>query len=204
LRDIFEFPDNRCNLDKNYTAMKKSICLIMTLSFLSINIIAQEIPEKDNSLLDNFIKSKISIIKETIVSDTLTKVFYGTFYKVNAGFAFIDTDQMTSSSNDIFNIKDGAIFVIESRSDSMSTLLSLVRKDFYLKTAANAKVFETALDKIYPMSDMDMEYKEHLKIANKWYFIRDKFFDSKSGYIVTLDQNSKITNISYSMEAIKK
>lgn len=176
----------------------------MTLSFLSINIIAQEIPEKDYSLLDNFIKSKISIIKETIVSDTLTKVFYGTFYKVNAGFAFIDPDQMTSSSNEIFNIKDGAIFLIESRPDSMNTLLSLVRKDFYLKTAINAKVFETCLDKIYPMNDMDMEYKEHLKIANKWYFIRDKFFDSKSGYIVTLDQNSKITKISYSMEAIQK
>jgi hypothetical protein len=174
----------------------------MILNFLGINIIAQEIPEKDNSLLDNFIKSKVSILKESIVSDTLAKVFTGTFYKVEAGFSF--TDETSSSSNEIFNIKDGAILVIESRPDSMSALLSLVRKDFYLKTAANAKVFETCLDKIYPMSDMHMEYKEHLKIANKWYFIRDKFFDSKSGYIVTLDQNSKITKISYSMEAIQK
>jgi len=182
--------------------MKKSICLIMTLSFLSINIIAQEIPEKDNSLLDNFIKSKISIDKTQIVSDTLAKVFNGTFYKVEAGFSF--TDETSSYTNYIFNIKDGAIFLIESRPDSMNTLLSLVRKDFYLKTAINAKVFETCLDKIYPMNDMHMEYKEHLKIANKWYFIRDKFFDSKSGYIVTLDQNSKITKISYSMEAIQK
>ena len=176
----------------------------MILSCLSMKISAQEIPGKDNSLLDNFIKSKISIIKEMIVSDTLAKVFYGTFYKINAGFAFIDPDQLTSSSNEIFNIKDGAILVIESRPDSMSALLSLVRKDFYLKTATNAKVFETCLDKIYPMNDMHMEYKEHLKIADKWYFIRDKFFDSKSGYIVTLDQNSKITKISYSMEAIQK
>jgi len=182
--------------------MKKFICLILTLSFLSINMIAQEIPEKDNSLLDNFIKSKISIVKTPIVSDTLAKVFDGTFYKVDAGFSF--TEQMSYCSGDIFNIKDGALFVLEGRNDSMLTLLSLVKNDFYLKTASDVKAFETSLDKIYPISNMNLQYKQHLKMANKWYFIRDKFFDSKSGYIVTLDQNSKITNISYSMEAIKK
>ena len=184
--------------------MKKSILFIIILSFLSINLIGQEIPEKDNSLIDNFVKSRISIEKEKIVPDTLAKVFYGTFYKINAGFAFIDPDQMTSSSNEIFNIKDGKISVLENTNDSILSLLSLVRKDFYLKTPVNAKVFEACLDKIYPIGDFDTQYKAHLKIANKWYFIRGTFFDSKSGYIVTLDQNSKITNISYSMEAIKK
>ena len=184
--------------------MQKSICFIIILSFLSINLIGQEISEKDNSLLDTFIKSRVSIEKERLVPDTLAMVFYGTFYKINAGFAFIDPDQMGSSTNDIFNIKDGKILVMENQSDSLLPLLSLVRKDFYLKTAINAKVFEVCLDKIYPMGDMDRQYKAHLKIGNKWYFIRGTFFDSKSGYIVTLDQNSKITNISYSMEAIKK
>jgi hypothetical protein len=184
--------------------MKKSILFIIILSFLSINLIGQEIPEKDNSLIDNFIKSRISIEKERIAPDTLAKVFNGTFYKINAGFAFIDPDQMTSSSNEIFNIKDGKISVLENTNDSMLTLLSLVRKDFYLKTAINAKVFETCLDKIFPIGDFDLQHKAHMKIANKWYFVRGTFFDSKSGYIVTLDPNSKITNISYSMEAIKK
>jgi hypothetical protein len=184
--------------------MKKSISVIIILSFMSIKLIGQDIPEKDNLLLDNFIKSRVSIAKERIDPDTLAKVFYGTFYKVNAGYAFIDPDQMTSSSNDIFNINDGHLIVLESRTDSMLTLLSLVRKDFYLKTPINAKVFETCLDKIYPMSDMDIKNKAHMKIGNKWYFVRGTFFDSKSGYIVTLDQNSRITNISYSLEAIKK
>ncbi|MDQ1296120.1 MAG: hypothetical protein QG611_98, partial [Bacteroidota bacterium] len=82
--------------------------------------------------------------------------------------------------------------------------VSLVRTDFYLKSETDAKIFETALDKIYPISDMNKEYKEHLKIDDKWYFIRDKFFDSKSGYIITLDQNSRILNISQSLEAISK
>jgi hypothetical protein len=174
----------------------------MIFSILIIKINAQEISEKDNSLLDNFIKSKITIIKEKIVSDTLARVFAGTFYKVDAGFKF--TDDMTYCSGDLFVIKDGALFVLEGRMDSMLTLVSLVRTDFYLKSETDAKIFETALDKIYPISDLNKEYKEHLKIDDKWYFIRDKFFDSKSGYIITLDQNSKILNISQSLEAISK
>jgi hypothetical protein len=146
-------------------------------------------------------KSKVNIDKTQIVSDTLAKVFNGTFYKVEAGFSF---NGSSSSENYMFNIKDGAILLIENMNDGLNALLSLVRTDFYLKTAIDAKVFEVCLDKIYPMSDMDMHLKQHLKIANKWYFIRGTFFDSKSGYIVTLDQNLKIKNISYTMEAIKK
>jgi hypothetical protein len=86
----------------------------------------------------------------------------------------------------------------------MTTVVSLVRKEFYLKTETDAKNFEMALDKLYPMSDMNEKYKEHMKIGNRWFFIRDKFFDSKSGFIVTVDQNMRIGNIGYSLEAIKK
>jgi hypothetical protein len=182
--------------------MKKSIIYIMIFSFLILKINAQEISEKENSLLDNFIKSKISIKKEKIVSDTLEKVFTGTFYKIDAGFSFGEGGSMCSGT--LFVIKEGILIEFESRTDSMSTLLSLIRKDFYLKSEADVKIFETSLDKIYPMSWTNEEYKEHLKINNKWYFVRGKFFDSKSGYIITLDKNSKISNIAYSMEAIKK
>jgi hypothetical protein len=182
--------------------MKKLYCFIAILSILIVKINAQEISEKDNSLIDNFMKSKVSITKEELVSDTLAKVFDGTFYKVDAGFAV--SDAMTSCSGGIFNVKNGAIYVLDSRIDSMFVLLSLIKKDFYLKTPADARIFESCLDKFYPVSDLHKKDKAHLKIGNKWYFIRDTFFDSKSGYIVTLDQNSRIVNIANELEAIKK
>jgi hypothetical protein len=182
--------------------MKNLICFILFFSFLMMNINAQEISEKDNSLLDNFIKSKISIVKVKIESDTLSKVFSGAFYKVDAGFAF--TENMSYCSGDVFVIKEGALYVMEGKTDSMRTLVSLVKNDFFLKGETDAKAFEMALDKIYPMSEMNEKHKEHLKSGGKWYFIRDEFFDSKSGFTVTLDQNSRILNISYNLEAIKK
>ncbi len=182
--------------------MKKNICFTAFFCFLLMNISAQGISEKDNSMLDNFIKSKVSIVKVRIGSDTLAKVFNGTFYKVDAGFAF--SDEMSYCSGDLFVIKDGELLVLGGKSDSMKIVVSLLRKDFFMKSEADAKFFEMALDMIYPMSDMNKEYKGHMKIGSKWYFIRDKFFDSKSGFIVTLDQNSRIRNIGYSLEAIKK
>jgi hypothetical protein len=182
--------------------MKKSLFFIMILSLLIMKINAQEISEKDNSLIDNFVKSRIAVTKEMIVSDTLQKVLSGTFYKIDAGYSF--TDDGASTAGYIFVIKEGALFVLENTNPSMPTFTSLIRKDFFLKSEINAKYFETALDKIYPISWTAAEYKEHLKINDKWYFIRDKFFDSKSGFIVTVDKNSKILSVGYEMEAIKK
>jgi hypothetical protein len=181
--------------------MKKSIIYFLIFSSSILKINAQEISDKENSLLDNFIKSKISITKEKIVSDTLDKAFTGTFFKVDAGFSFGDGGTFSGL---LFVIKDENLIEYVGRTDSLNTLLLLVRKDFYLKTEADAKIFETSLDKLFPISWTSAEYKEHLKIKNQWYFIRGKFFDSKSGYIVTLDKNSNISDIAYSMEAIKK
>ena len=80
----------------------------------------------------------------------------------------------------------------------------MLRNDFRIKNEADVKIFETALDKLFPISWPDDEKKEHIKKDNKWYFIRGDFFDSKSGYIVTLDPLMKITNIAYDMKAIGK
>jgi hypothetical protein len=181
--------------------MKKPIIYLAILSFSIMRVSAQELSEKENSLLDNFIKSKISIKKEKVVSDTLEKVFTGTFFKVDAGFSFGDGGMLSGL---LFVLKNEKMIENVGRTDSLNTLLSLVRKDFYLKTEADAKIFETSLDKLFPISWTSTEEKEHLKINNKWYFIRAKFFDSKSGYIVTLDKNSNIADIAYDMEAIKK
>jgi hypothetical protein len=182
--------------------MKKTILYSMFFGLLIINVNAQT-SEKDNAMIDSFIKTKITIEKEKIESDTLARVFNGVFYRIGAGYAFSENNGGTCS-NDIFVLDKGVLRVLENSMDSIKTLVSLVREGFYLKSPTDAKIFEVALGKIYPEEKSKQEYKENLKVNNKWYFLRDKFFDSKSGYIVSLDKNSKIINISYSLEAIQK
>jgi hypothetical protein len=184
-------------LDKNQNVMKNSIIILIIFCFSVLRTAAQGLNEKENSLLDNFIKSKIAVEKEKIVSDTLQKVFSGAVYKVKAGYS--DESGISYCTEDYFVIKDNILIPFTT-----SDLFVAVRSDFFIKNEADAKIFETALDKIKPISWDSKELKEHLKKENRWYFVRGKFFDSKSAFIVTVGQDGKISAIGYDMEAIKK
>ena len=181
--------------------MKSSIISIVLMWLVILTVNAQATDEKENSILDDLFRSHLVVNKEKIVSDTLDKVFDCSFYKVDAGFDFEGGGLCT---NNLFIIKDGKLLNYDNRLDSLFNLLSVLRSDFRLKNEADVKIFETSLDKLFPISWPNDEKREHINKGNKWYFIRGDFFDSKSGYIVTLDPSMKITNIAYDMEAIKK
>lgn len=173
-------------------------------SFSLLNINAQETKDNDKILIDNFIKSISIVEKEEIVSDTLAKVFSGKFYLAYMAF---NVDGGTASCSDYrLVIKDGKLTELEilSSKKKLDILYSFLQDNFQIKNENDAKIFETALDKIYPLGWSEAEAKERMKIDNKWYFIRGKFFDTKKGFIITLDQNSRISQIDYDLEAIKE
>jgi hypothetical protein len=176
--------------------MKKIILIsiILCLSIPQIN--AQEISQKDNSYIDNMFLSKLTIYKQKIDSDTLAKVFKGNFYLVDPKISLEDQEG-TYSCRKLISINEGVIKEIID-----SSIVILVKENFLLKNEEDVIIFETALDKLYPLQEEDKEYKEHLKSGNNWYFIRGEFFGAKSGYKVTINQDSKITGIVYDLEAI--
>jgi hypothetical protein len=178
------------------------IILIFSISLIKIN--AQDIPATDNLLIEKFMKSVTSIEKVKIDSDTLAKVFTGAYYQVTTVFTIKDGTSSCESYKLV--VKNGDLIELEDLgiTKKLDILFSLLRDDFYLKNEGDAKVFETSLDKIYPLGWSDADNKEHLKKGNQWYFVRGKFFDSKKAFIVTLDQNSRISQIDYSLEALKK
>lgn len=182
--------------------MKKALFFIAILSCFGPYIKGQGSSAKDDLMVDNYLKTGILTEKEKIVSDTLSKVFNGTFYKCKTGFHYTEGEEWCSRS--IIVINTGKLIEFDNRTDSILPLLSLVRKDFMVKGVNEAKIIETCLKLIYPPSEFSDETHERTKVGNSWYFTRGKFFDYKSGYIVTLDKNSKISNIAYSMEALKK
>jgi hypothetical protein len=180
--------------------MKKLLLFTVIMAILSNSLSGQG---NENSIVDNYVKSRLIIKKDKIVSDTLAKVFAGTFYRVNIGFNGGEGESTCSQS--IIIIKDGKLIELDNRLDSMKPLLVVVRKDFLLRSDADGKVFETSLKKLFPISEFT-EPKDIFRSrnGNTWYFIRGTFMDSKSGYIIKTDKNFRITNIAYEMEAIKK
>jgi hypothetical protein len=178
--------------------MKKIFILTAAISLCYTNLTAQSVSQKDNAFLDNLFRSNLVINKERITSDTIAMVFKGTFYMVDPKIKLADTNDVYSCRQ-MINIADAVIY------DRLDTGLFLLAKDnFYLKTEKDVLIFEGALDKLYPITDPeDLASKKHLKTGNDWCFVRGEFFDSKSGFRVTIDKNGKITGIVYDIELIK-
>jgi hypothetical protein len=177
--------------------MKKIYLLTIILSLYYNNITAQGLSQKDNASIDDLFRLNLVINKEKIVSDTLALVFKGTFYMVDPKI-MLEDDEDSFSCRNMINITDEVSFV---RFDT--SLLVLVQDNFFLKNENDVIIFETAIDKLDPINDPeDLEFKEHLKSGDSWYFIRGKFFDSKKGFKVTVDKNARITAITYDLKAL--
>jgi hypothetical protein len=182
--------------------MKKVLLFITILSCLVLNLNGQGSSGKDDLTVDNYLKSRTIVEKQKIISDTLAKVFNGTFYIGKTGYSSSEGDTWCSSS--IIVVNAGKLIEFDSRTDSILPLLSLVKKEFIVKGANEAKIIETCLKLLYPPSEFSDEKHERIKIGNNWFFIRGTFFESKSGYIVSLDKSLRISNIAYSLRAIEK
>jgi len=144
---------------------------------------------------------RIEIETTELESVALKKVFGATFYNVKVK---IKKDGGSSTSDMLLVKKDGNFVDIEGTSTTkkMPGLGSLIAKDFKLKSEADAKVFEEALDKLYPIRSFggDKETKAVKKTSSGWVFVRGKFFKSLKGFEVTTDAKGAVTAIKYNLE----
>ena len=185
--------------------MKNAIALLMICSFFLLKANGQTIPEKDAQLMDTFIKTMLTFEKEKIESESLQKVFTGSFYTVIP--TYNQSGGVATCIAYSVVIKNGKLHELENVDETkpLDLLFSLVNESFTLSSEADAVTFEMAIDNLYPMQWSDSEEeKKHYKQENKWMFLRGDFFGAKKGFIVTVDQNSKIVQIDYDLEAVKQ
>jgi hypothetical protein len=71
----------------------------------------------------------------------------------------------------------------------------MIKKGFLLKDEAAAKLFEAALNVLYPLDEDKRASIRHMKKDTQWIFIRDKFFDDYTAFIVSVGPNGAISKI---------
>lgn len=185
--------------------MKKAIVSIIICGIAFAVAGGQTIPENDAAMIDELINSTITIKKVAIESEALAKVFSGTFYRVTPTYNI--NGGIASCEEYFMVVHSGKVTELESISETITLdfLFSLLKKDFTIKDENDAIIFESALDAIYPVDwTVDAEDKKHLQQDGKWLFLRGDFFGSKKGFVISLDQNSGISQIDYDLEAIKQ
>ena len=193
-----------------YLRLKLKVMKKLAFSFLIMTLAlgrmaGQDIPAVSEKLINDYVFSTITVEKERLDPEALSRVFSAEFYKAVPTY---HKDGGTSSCESyIFIVINGKISELEETTETkpLDRLYSLVRKDFTIKNESDALAFEKALDAIYPLDwSVEPEKKKHFLKDGKWYFIRGEFFDSQKGFIITLNQNSGISQITYDLEAIKK
>jgi hypothetical protein len=176
--------------------MKKLISSLTSFMFI-VNLFAQTNAPESQKLIESFVKSNIDIQFEEIDQITVSKVFLGTFFKINVGFIETGSGAASCGSDNYINVNSSAVNMIEPIHTDLEcpVLMSIIKNDFLLKDENAAKLFEAALNVLYPVDEDEIQNVKHLHKDSQWIFLRGKFFDDFTAFIVTTGSNGGVTNV---------
>jgi len=157
---------------------------------------AQVAPSEEKAFIDRNVGNLIKLDPTPVSGDALEKVFAAKFYmvKVTAGAG----TTMLVAARIATTLPDATL---PAATADFPALKALVRPDFKLKSDADGKMFEAALDLLYPPDTRYDEKRKAVRHAGtQWTFIRGMFIGDYKGLVVTTDANGTITSIQYSRE----
>ena len=176
--------------------MKKLISSLTSFMII-VNLFAQTIAPESQKLIESFVKSNIEIKLVSVDQITVSKVFSGTFFKLNVGFIETGSGANTCGSDNFVNVNGSAVNMIEPIHMDLEcpVLMSIIKKDFLLKDENAAILFEAALNVLYPVAEEEIQNVKHLHKDSQWIFLRGKFFDDYTAFIVTTGSNGVVTKV---------
>ncbi len=145
---------------------------------------------------------KITSTASTLDSEAIKKVTDAKIYNVKVKIT--GPGRRSSSSLKVIR-RNKVITDLETPSTNQPCpwLKTMINKTFSLKTEANAKTLEAALDVLYPISDSfggrDKKAKAIRRHGRTVTFVRGVFFKNLKGFVFETDENGSIVNVSYSL-----
>jgi len=157
----------------------------------------------DQAFFDKQTSKFIKLQPKRLTADVLNKVFNAILYQVNV----VTSDGGGNNAVVARTGDDIAIITIPSSTAEMPDCVKLIKADFTLKSDADAKMFQDALDVVYPIDTTfnkdDVNARAIRHNGNQWTFVRGKFFDHFKGFIVITEDSGKVTNVKWTLDDIK-
>jgi hypothetical protein len=175
----------------------KNLILSLTSFLFAVCLSAQTIDSQSQKLIEVFVKSNIDIQSEAIDPAAVSKVFTGKFCRIHVGFVETGVGASGCGDDNYVNINETTIKMTEGIHMDLECpiLMSMIKKDFLLKDENAAKLFEASLNVLYPVDEKEVPNIKHLKKGPQWIFLRGKFFDDYTAFIVTTGTNGIVTKI---------
>jgi len=178
--------------------MKKLILPLIPFLFLfSVSLSAQTVDSQSQKLIETFVKNNIDLQTKAVDPAIVSKVFTGNFCKISVGFIEAGSGANSCGSDSFVNINGTAVKMLETVHTDLEcpNFMSLIKKDFLLKDETTAKLFEACLNILYPVDEKELPNVKHMKKGSQWIFLREKFFDDFTAFIVTTGTNGAVTKI---------
>jgi hypothetical protein len=175
----------------------KNLILSLVAFLFTLCLSAQSVDSQSQKLIETFVKSNIGIETEQVDPAAVSKVFDGKFFRIIVGFIETGAGLSTCGDNNYVNINGTTVKMTEGLHTDLDCpiFMSMIKKDFLLKDENAAKQFEAALNVLYPVDEKEVQNIKHMKKGQQWIFLRGKFFDDYTAFIVTTDTNGKVSKI---------
>jgi len=175
----------------------KNLILSLVVFLLTVCLSAQSIDSQSQKLIEGFVKSNIDIQAEAIDPVVVSKVFAGKFFKIMVGLVESGTGSSSCGDYNYVNINESTVKMTEGLHMDLECpiLMSMIKKDYLLKDENSAKLFEASLNVLYPVDEKEVQNIKHMKKGPQWIFLRGKFFDDYTAFIVSTEATGKITKI---------
>ena len=165
-----------------------------------LRIRADGLTPAQRQLFEEHWLSQVKLQVRPINAPALSKVFAGGVYEVTTTKELGGGGTSEERQRVVFDGKQFAPIEQPGTNQDFPFLLNLIKSEFRLATQSQAKQFEAALDALYDGISVGDEPKQIKQQGNQWIFVRGKFFEDLSGYILTTKADGKITKVAYSLK----
>jgi hypothetical protein len=174
-----------------------AIALSTILSALPVLLSARDLTPDEQSFFDKHTSDMMRLETQRLDAPAMVKVFSSPFYAVKVVLKYPDSEQ--SSDLVVARVGDSLVSVSRPSSDGdLPDFQKMFNPDFKLRTDADAKTLQQALDTAYPIiSDSDKKSEAFRHAGHTWTFVRGDFFDSKLGYVFETDAGGAIKSVKF-------
>ena len=172
--------------------------LTLVLALPSV-LFARELTPDEQAFFDRHAADLVRFETEALDDLALDQVFASPFYNLTVMILLGDGDQNTQLI--VTRIGDKLVTVDRPGTDGdLPEFQKLLNPAFKLRTDADAKMLQQALDVLYPIfMQSDKKARSFRHEGDTWIFVRAEFFESTSGYIFTTAADGTIQSVKYLM-----
>ena len=161
---------------------------------------AAELTADEQAFFNRHTSDLVRLEPTRLDDPVLARVFSATFYAVQVVIKDADGEQSTGIK--AIRLDDKLVPVGRPSTDCEPTdFLKLLNPAFKLRTDADAKALQQALDAAYPInSESDKRAETFRHAGRSWTFVRGEFFESKLGYIFETDAAGAIKSVKFTLK----